>query len=32
VEYNVSRSVSLVAVRDQFGIVSFDVRVRQRKR
>ena len=32
VEYNVSRAVSLVAVRDQYGVVSFDVRIRQRKR
>jgi translocation and assembly module TamB len=32
VEYNVSRSVSIVAVRDQNGVVSFDVRVRQRKK
>jgi translocation and assembly module TamB len=32
VEYNVSRNVSIVAVRDQNGVVSFDVRIRQRKR
>ena len=32
VEYNVTRSVSIVAVRDQNGVVSFDVRVRQRKK
>lgn len=32
VEYNVTRKVSVVAVRDQNGIVSFDVRIRQRKR
>lgn len=31
-EYNVSRKVSVVAVRDQYGIVSFDVRIRQRKK
>ncbi len=31
-EYNVSPSVALVATRDQNGIVSFDVRIRQRKR
>ena len=32
VEYNVSRSVSIVAVRDQNGILAFDVRIRKRKR
>ena len=32
VEYNVTRSVSIVAVRDQNGIVGFDVRIRKRKR
>ncbi|PYP91121.1 MAG: hypothetical protein DMG65_08980 [Candidatus Angelobacter sp. Gp1-AA117] len=32
VEYNVSRSVSIVAVRDQNGILGFDVRIRKRKR
>ncbi|MGE0406959.1 MAG: translocation/assembly module TamB domain-containing protein, partial [Candidatus Korobacteraceae bacterium] len=31
-EYNVSPSVSVVATRDQNGIVSFDVRIRQRRR
>jgi translocation and assembly module TamB len=31
-EYNVSRNVSIVAVRDQNGVVSFDVRIRQRKK
>jgi translocation and assembly module TamB len=31
-EYNVSRKVSIVAVRDQYGIVSFDVRIRQRRK
>jgi translocation and assembly module TamB len=31
-EYNVNRNVSILAVRDQNGIVSFDVRLRQRKR
>ena len=31
-EYNVNRNLSIVAVRDWNGIVSFDVRVRQRKR
>jgi translocation and assembly module TamB len=32
VEYNITRSVSIVALRDQNGVVSFDVRVRQRKK
>jgi translocation and assembly module TamB len=32
VEYNITRNVSIVAVRDQNGVVSFDVRVRQRKK
>ena len=32
VEYNVTRNVSVVALRDQNGVVSFDIRVRQRKR
>lgn len=31
-EYNVNQNVSIIAVRDQNGIVSFDVRLRQRKR
>ncbi|MGH9503842.1 MAG: translocation/assembly module TamB domain-containing protein [Terriglobales bacterium] len=31
-EYNITRSVSIVAVRDQNGVVSIDVRVRQRKK
>jgi translocation and assembly module TamB len=31
-EYNLNKNVSIVAVRDWTGIVSFDVRVRQRKR
>jgi len=31
-EYNVSRNLSIVALRDQNGIVSFDVRIRQRKK
>lgn len=31
-EYNVSRNVSIVAVRDQNGVVSFDVRIRRRKK
>jgi translocation and assembly module TamB len=32
VEYNITRNVSIVAVRDQNGVVSFDVRMRQRKK
>ena len=32
VEYNVSRNISIVALRDQNGIVSFDFKIRQRKR
>jgi translocation and assembly module TamB len=32
VQYNITRSVSIVALRDQNGVVSFDVRVRQRKK
>jgi translocation and assembly module TamB len=31
-EYNVNRSVSVTAVRDQYGVVGFDVRIRQRKK
>lgn len=31
-EYNISRNVSIVAVRDQNGVVSFDVRIRHRKK
>ncbi len=31
-EYNVTRNISVVAIRDQNGIVSFDVKVRRRKR
>lgn len=31
-EYNVNRNVSVVAVRDWNGILSFDIRVRQRRR
>src|SRR6266566_3067092 len=31
-EYNVTRNVSVVGVRDQNGVVSFDVRIRQRKK
>jgi translocation and assembly module TamB len=32
VEYNLARNVSIVALRDQNGVVSFDVKIRQRKR
>ncbi len=32
VEYNLTRSISVVAVRDQNGILGFDVRIRKRKR
>ena len=32
VEYNVTRNVSIVALRDQNGVVSFDVKIRQRKK
>jgi translocation and assembly module TamB len=32
VEYNVTRNVSVVGVRDQNGVVSFDVRIRRRKK
>ncbi len=32
VEYNLSRNVSIVALRDQNGVVSFDVRIRRRKK
>jgi len=32
VEYNVTRNVSVVALRDQNGVVSFDIKIRQRKR
>lgn len=31
-EYNISRNLSVVAIRDWTGLVSFDIRVRQRKR
>jgi len=31
-EYNVNRSVSVIAVRDQFGVVGFDVKIRQRRK
>ncbi|HWR16517.1 MAG TPA: translocation/assembly module TamB domain-containing protein [Terriglobales bacterium] len=32
VEYNINPNVSLVTGRDQYGVVSFDVRIRHRKR
>jgi translocation and assembly module TamB len=32
VEYNVTRNVSVIGIRDQNGVVSFDVRIRQRKK
>jgi translocation and assembly module TamB len=32
VEYNVSRNVSIVGLRDQNGVVSIDVRIRRRKK
>ncbi len=32
VEYNINRQVSVVAARDQNGVVSFEVRLRQRKK
>jgi translocation and assembly module TamB len=31
-EYNVDRNVSILAIRDWNGVVSFDVRIRQRRR
>jgi len=32
VEYNINRRLSVVAIRDQNGVLSFDVRYRQRRR
>jgi len=32
VEYNVNRNLTVIAIRDQNGVLSFDVRYRQRKR
>jgi translocation and assembly module TamB len=32
VEYSINPQLSLIAGRDQYGVVSFDVRIRQRKR
>jgi translocation and assembly module TamB len=31
-EYNITRNISIVALRDQNGVVSFDFKIRQRKR
>ncbi|MFB3916040.1 MAG: translocation/assembly module TamB domain-containing protein [Terriglobales bacterium] len=31
-EYNINRNLSLVGIRDQNGVISFDIRFRQRKR
>lgn len=31
-EYNITRDVSILAVRDQTGVLGFDVRIRQRKK
>jgi translocation and assembly module TamB len=31
-EYNITRNVSIVALRDQNGVVSFDLRIRSRKK
>jgi len=31
-EYNVNRNISIVAVRDQYGVLGIDVKIRQRKR
>ena len=31
-EYNLTRNISLVALRDQNGVVSFDLRIRRRKK
>ena len=32
VEYNITRNISIVGIRDQNGVVSFDVRIRRRRR
>jgi translocation and assembly module TamB len=32
VEYNINKNVSIVGVRDQYGVLGIDVRLRQRKR
>lgn len=31
-EYNISRNISIVAIRDWTGVISFDVKIRRRKR
>ncbi len=31
-EYNINRNVSIVAVRDQFGVLGIDIKIRQRKK
>ncbi|MGH9512292.1 MAG: translocation/assembly module TamB domain-containing protein [Terriglobales bacterium] len=31
-EYNVTRNISIVAIRDENGVVSFDVKIRRRKK
>lgn len=32
VEYNITRNISIVALRDQNGVVSFDLKIRRRKK
>jgi len=32
VEYNIDKNVSIVAVRDQNGVLGFDVHIRRRKK
>jgi translocation and assembly module TamB len=31
-EYNITRNISLIALRDQNGVVSFDIKIRRRKK
>jgi translocation and assembly module TamB len=31
-EYNITRNISILGVRDQNGVVSFDIRLRQRRK
>jgi hypothetical protein len=31
-EYNLSRNISIVVIRDQNSVISFDVKLRRRKR
>ena len=31
-EYNITRNVSIIALRDQNGVVSFDLKIRRRKK